>query len=229
MTHTTIELDPATRTPSRRARTGRLLLSGITGFVGLLLALAGIALVSVHLTARDADGYYTADTQLQSGGYALTTQKIDLAGVVPDDLLGTVRIRAEADGGKPLFVGIAETSDVQRYLRGVEHSEIADYSDHGEATYTEVRGHAPRTQPAAQGFWIAQTQGPGQRTVDWDTGSGNWTIVAMNANASAGLALDADVGAKLGWLVWAGVGMTLVGFALVGGAVALARGGRVRT
>ena len=88
---------------------------------------------------------------------------------------------------------------------------------------------APRAQPAAEDFWIAQTQGPGQRTVDWDTGSGNWTIVAMNPDASAGLALDADVGTKVGWLLWAGVAMTLVGIALVGGAVALARGGRVST
>ena len=41
MTHTTIELDPATRAPSRPARTGRPILSALTGFVGLLLALAG--------------------------------------------------------------------------------------------------------------------------------------------------------------------------------------------
>ncbi len=229
MTHTTIELDPAARAPSRPARTGRLILSALTGFVGLLLALAGIALISVHLTARDDDGYYTADTTLQSGGYAITTQTINLGGVVPDDVLGTVRIRAEADGGKPLFVGIAQTADAERYLRGVEQSQIDDYGDHGKATYTELGGHAPRAQPAAEDFWIAQTQGPGQRTVDWDTGSGNWTIVAMNPDASAGLALDADVGTKVGWLLWAGVAMTLVGIALVGGAVALARGGRVRT
>ncbi len=143
MTHTTIELDPAARAPSRPARTGRLILSALTGFVGLLLALAGIALISVHLTARDDDGYYTADTTLQSDGYAITTQTINLGGVVPDDLLGTVRIRAEADGGKPLFVGIAETADAERYLRGVEQSEIDDYGDHGGATYTELGGHAP--------------------------------------------------------------------------------------
>jgi hypothetical protein len=229
MTHTTIELDPATRTPSRPARIGRLILSGLTGFVGLLVALAGIAAVSVYFTARDDDGYYTADTQLQSASYALTTGKIDLAGVVPDDVLGTVRIQAEADGGKPLFVGVAPTADAERYLRGVQHSQIDDYRDHGDATYTELGGHAPRTRPADQSFWISQSEGSGQRTLEWDTGSGDWTLVAMNPDGSAGLALAADVGTKFGWLVWAGLGVALVGFALVGGAVALARGGRART
>src|SRR4051794_22690530 len=105
MSHTTIELESALRTPSRPARTGRLILSGMTGFVGLLLALAGIALVSVHLTARDDDGYYTSNTTLQSTGYAVTSEGIHLGGVVPDDILGKIRVRAESDDGGPLFIG----------------------------------------------------------------------------------------------------------------------------
>jgi hypothetical protein len=223
MTHTTIELEPATSTPSRPSRTGRMILSGLTGFVGLVLALAGIAAVSLYLTGRDDDGYYTQDTNLHSGGYAITSEGIHLGGLVPDDLLGTIRVRAEADGGEPLFVGIAATSDANRYLRGVERSKVDDYSDHGGATYTEIAGNAPRTRPADEDFWVSQSEGPGQRTLDWDTGSGNWTIVAMNADGSSGLAVDADVGKKVGWLVWAGLALALVGLALVGAAVAMAR------
>jgi hypothetical protein len=224
MTYRTIELEPTTPAPLRRARTGRRIAAGLIGFIGLLLTLAGIALVSVHLTARDGDGYYTEDAQLHSSGYAIATEDINLGGFVPLNQIGTIRVRAEAPDGNPLFVGIADTADADRYLRGVKHSEVADYRDHGSATYTELTGHSPRTPPADQNFWIAQSEGAGQRTLDWDTASGSWTIVAMNPNASAGVAIDADVGAKIGWLIWAGIGATLIGFALIGGAVALWRG-----
>jgi|1186.fasta_scaffold260601_1 hypothetical protein len=226
MNHTTIDLEPTTRASSRPARAGRRIASGMTGFVGLLLALAGLALVVVHLTARDDDGFYTTDAQLHSGGYAIATEDIDLGGFVPNGLIGTVRVRAEAQNGKPVFIGIADTADADRYLHGVRHSEVADFRDHGNSTYTQLAGHSPASPPAGQRFWIAQSQGPGQRTLNWDTASGNWTIVAMNPDASAGVRVDADVGAKVGWLIWAGIGLTLVGCALIGGAVALARGGR---
>jgi hypothetical protein len=72
--------------------------------------------------------------------------------------------------------------------------------------YTKLAGHAPATPPAHQNFWIAQSEGSGQRTLDWGTTSGNWTIVAMNPDGSAGVAIDADVGTKIGWLIWAGLG-----------------------
>jgi hypothetical protein len=72
--------------------------------------------------------------------------------------------------------------------------------------YTKLAGHAPATPPAHQNFWIAQSEGSGQRTLDWGTASGNWTIVAMNPDGSAGVAIDADVGTKIGWLIWAGLG-----------------------
>jgi uncharacterized membrane protein len=226
MNHTTIELQPTTSAASRPARAGRRVASGLTAFVGLLLALAGIVLVSVHITARDDDGYYTADAQLHSGGYAIATEDVDLGGLVPQDLVGTIRLRADAQDGKPLFIGIADTADADRYLRGVKHSEVADFRDDGNSTYTELAGHAPAATPARQKFWIAQSQGAGQRTLDWDPASGNWTIVAMNADASRGLTVDADAGTKVGWLIWAGIGLTLVGLALIAAAVALWRGGR---
>src|SRR5829696_6089284 len=102
MTHNTIDLEPTTTSTMRPTagggRTGRLILSGVTGLVGFVLALGGLALVATHLFARDDDGFYTADAQLHTSGYALTTGEVDLSEPVPTDLLGTVRLRAEADG-----------------------------------------------------------------------------------------------------------------------------------
>jgi hypothetical protein len=226
MTHTTIDLDSTNDAAPRAARTGRMILSGLTGLVGLVLALGGIAAICAVLFARDGDGYYTADTTLQSGGYALATDTLNLNGPIPSDLLGTIRVRATADGAKPLFLGIAKTADVDRYLNGVERSEIDDYSDGGKATYTQLPGHAPRSRPADKPFWVAQSDGPGQRILDWNADSGNWTVVAMNRDAATGLALHADAGAKIGWLIWAGLGLSAIGFALVAGGVMIARKSR---
>ena len=176
---------------------------------------------------RDDDGFYTADTALRSNGYALATDTLNVNGPIPDDLLGTIRIRATANDAKPLFLGIARTADVNRYLKGVERSEIDDFTDGGKATYTQMPGKAPQSRPGDKPFWVTQSEGPGQRSLDWNTGSGNWTIVAMDLDASAGVALDADAGVKIGWAIWAGLGLTLVGFALLAGAVLIGRRGRL--
>lgn len=52
-------------------RIGGWILAGIGG----LLVLAGVALVVVHLTQRDKDGYYTSSTlQVAAPGYAVTSE-----------------------------------------------------------------------------------------------------------------------------------------------------------
>ena len=57
------------------ARLGGRILVGL----GALLLVAGIALVVVHLTQRDKDGYYTSSTkQVSSTGYAITAKGLHL-------------------------------------------------------------------------------------------------------------------------------------------------------
>ena len=41
----------------------------------------------------------------------------------------------------------------------------------------------------------------------------------MNADAARGIAVKADAGVKLGWAVWAGLGMFVVGLLMSVGAV----------
>ena len=54
-------------------------------------------MICAILFGRGDDGYYTADTTLKSDGYALATDTMNLNGPIPNDLLGTIRIRATAD------------------------------------------------------------------------------------------------------------------------------------
>jgi hypothetical protein len=191
------------------------------GLIGLALLLGGIAVLAAYASERDDDGYFTSDRKrLRSASYAITTQDIDLGvdevGWAPDAVLGNVRIQVEGD--RPVFVGIGPDGDVDRYLAGVAHAELIDV-DGDDPELAPRRGGAPRRPPAGQDFWVAEAEGAGTRALTWDAEFGRWTAVVMNADAARGIDVEADVGVKLGWAIWAGLGMVAVGLLMSAGAV----------
>ena len=199
-----------------------MVFTSIGALIGITLLFCGIALIALHAFARDDDGFYTTDTEpLQSTGYAITTDELNLDFVddLPDDVLGTLRVNAEGVGGRPIFVGIGPSADVQRYLGRVAHSELTDFH-RGDPVYVEVPGGPPPSPPAAQDFWVATSQGLGNRRIDWDPQDGVWTVAALNAGGGRGVAVQAEIGAKLDWLIWLGVGFVIAGLVLgVGGTI----------
>jgi hypothetical protein len=200
-----------------------VVLGSIAALIALALLLGGAALIAAHAGARDSDGYYTTGTErLATATYALTAEDIDLgsdaADVVPKDVLGRIRIRAERPGGQPVFVGIGPEREVDAYLRGVAHAEVDDLDP---PRYRNSGGGAPRRPPSAERFWVASTEGSGRQAVSWEVEGGQWTIVAMNADAARRVVIDADVGAKVGWFLGVGIGMVVVGLLLLAGGMTL--------
>ena len=200
-----------------------VVLGSIAALVGVALALGGVALILAYAFGRDSDGYYGTDSErFATRTYALTAENIDLGpsttDVVPKDVLGHVRIRAERPGGRPVFVGIGPQRDVDGYLRGVAHAELDDLNP---PRYRTSPGAAPRRPPAVERFWDASTQGAGRQTLTWKVHGGHWTIVAMNADAARGVLIDADIAAKVGWVLGVGIGLFVVGLLIVAGGVAL--------
>lgn len=203
-------------------RAGRV----VSVVLGSLLALLALGLIGggttalVWAAAHRQDGYVTSDEfALHSDGYALTSPSLRLAGWdVPRAALGDVRVRAEVPGGA-VFIGIARTEDVRRYLSGVAYSEVHDLG-HGRAEYRDHIGGAPVTAPAQAGIWAAVATGTGQRTLNWTPRSGAWTFVVMRADGTARVAVRADVGATVPALNWV-AGAALVAGALAGVSAAL--------
>jgi hypothetical protein len=96
------------------------------------------------------------------------------------------------------------------------------------------RGEVPKsaaTEPTAQMFWGAADSGTGPRTLTWEVSSGDWAIVIMNTDGSAGVEADVSAGAALPIIrTVAVISLVAGGLLLIGGitmiVVAIATRGR---
>ncbi|HMJ95981.1 MAG TPA: hypothetical protein VK486_09020, partial [Thermoleophilaceae bacterium] len=138
-----------------------------------LLAIGGLAFVGE--SQKDSDGYLSTDThQFEAGTRALATENLDVdldAGnwVLDTTDLGKVRLQVESRDHKPMFVGIARTSDVEDYLQGVSHSTLTDVSTSPfEADYDNHAGDRRPVAPADSQIWVASEHGSGKQTLNWE-------------------------------------------------------------
>ena len=209
-------------TPAARRSGGRIA-SIVAGGVAAVLAVGLIAAGAVLLwgdSKKDDHGYLsTGKERYAASTYALASDNLDVdldgAGWTMDrDDLGNVRLAVESTAGKPVFVGIARTSDVSDYLRSTSYPSVTDvdYSPF-RASYRDHGGDRRPALPAQQGFWAASAHGSGTQTVAWDLQDGDWSIVVMNADGSRGVDTHISAGAKvplLGTLGWVSLGGALV-------------------
>jgi hypothetical protein len=212
-----------THTPARRRSGGRIV-SIVAGGVAGLLAVGFIAAGALLLwgdSKTDDQGYLsTGKERYAASTHALASDNLDIdldgAGWIMDrNDLGHVRLAVESSVGKPVFVGIARTSDVSDYLRGTSYTSVTDvdYSPFRASYRDRDHGGGRPARPADQDFWAASAHGSGTQTVSWDLEDGDWSIVVMNADGSRGVDTDISAAAKvsfLGTLGWVSLGGALV-------------------
>jgi hypothetical protein len=207
---------------------------------------AGAALIVVCLVLLGGAGVLTWADQEQQGGYLSTgTATYSTAGyaVASDPVnvhglwgwlgrfAGEVRIRViAASPGQPVFVAIGQADDVSRYLAGVSYTSVTAL---GDQDVTQHPGTVVPAPPAAALDWAARTQGAGTQTLRWTVRSGDWMVVVMNPDGSAGVTVRANAGvsspvlpALAAELLAAGITVGLIGAALVVIPVRLAAGRR---
>src|SRR5205085_6133540 len=122
--------------------------------------------------------------------------------------LGTMKVEVSSTAGRSLFVGIAPSSQVNRYLGGVSRGIVTNVPGGSIRT---ISGRAPQGPPGKQGFWTSERSGTGTLALTWAPTAGSWTAVVMNADASRGVDISARVGAKLPALDWIAGGLLSVG------------------
>jgi hypothetical protein len=204
----------------RRGWTGWRVASVVVGSLLLLISLGLLAGGGVATwadnTQRDASGYLTTGAHsFTTTSYALTSDGIHLFSsgdlFAPSDYLGTVRVRVTpVSANQPVFVGIGSQSAVNRYLAGVSHEVVTNWPE-GRTAYHVQTGAQPAVAPTSVSIWAVQSTGTGTRTLRWRPSSGSWTVVVMNADASRGLSVNADVGATVPDLGWLAVGLLAAG------------------
>ena len=189
---------------------GRSIALIVTGTLASLVAAGLLAVGGLALwgnSQKDSDGYLSTDThQFETGTRALATENLDMdlgdadwAAETND--LGKARVQVDSRGDKPVFVGIARTSDVERYLAGVSHSTLTDVSTSPfEADYDDHAGDRLPAAPADSHIWAASEQGSGKQTLNWEIEDGDWSVVVMNADGSAGVDADISAGAEVPFL-----------------------------
>jgi len=214
-------MPPTTHTQRSRSR-----FAGIA--VGVAMMLAAVAVLAVGGGAlwadshRGHDGYVsTGNHEFDTAGRALTSPSFQIGSATPDWLIHRVRLSATSTAaGRPVFVGIARTRDVNRYLANVSRSQLRDFGWDGPS-YSNRPGSRTPARPATQHFWAATASGRGTQTVSWKLKPGHWDVVVMNADASSGVDTSVKLGVHTPPLLVPGLALVAFGLLIGAGGFAL--------
>jgi hypothetical protein len=221
--------------PRQRRSAGRrvaIWLGSAIALFGALLTLTGGAIFAVF----GSDGVLATDRhELSTPTSALVseTASIDDTAVV-NDVLGDTRITidAQADGGRPVFVGVGRTADVDRYLAGAATDVVTDFdagpfdSDFGIQRDRHA-GSATPAAPGEQSFWVARSTSQDSAEIDWKVRDGDYRVVVMNADGSRGVATQTKFGVDVPFIPGVGIGILIAGLLLTAaGITSIALGAR---
>ena len=214
----------------RPAWTGGRIVSVVFGAVLALISIGLLVVGGVLLWAdqsqRSGNFLTTSSRPLGSGGYAVTSDVVNLGPGSTDwagtSWLGTVRFRVTpSDPSRPVFVGIAPAASVRSYLAGARYSTVTGFPGGHGVTYLQHEGNASPAAPLSRQIWTAQVSGSGTQTLTWRAQRGDWIAVVMNTSAAPGVAVTADAGATVPALTGIAIGFLVAGVVVAAAAIAL--------
>jgi hypothetical protein len=134
----------------------------------------------------------------------------------------SIAARATGTGTKPVFMGIAPATDVRRYLDDVAQEEISDV-EYPPLHFRQraIGGTKEPVPPASQDIWVASAQGVGEQHVEWSIDDGEYLVIVMNADGSAGVSTELAVGVGIEYFTFLAVGVALVGAFSIAAGIAL--------
>jgi hypothetical protein len=208
---------------------GRVLLVA-GGAIGAIVAAGIVAAGGVSLWAdsakTDRDGYFTSGPHpVQTTSHALVSDGINIdssADWLFDDGHVGVRVAASPSDGERVFICVARQADVSAYLSGVRYDRITDLDVDPFSLDTQRHdGDGTPVAPGSLRIWKASTEGSDSKVLTWNPEPGNWSVVIMNADGSAGVDTQTTFGARASFLFELGLGLVLGGAALLVGSLAM--------
>ena len=178
-----------------------LIVGVILAFIGVGIGAAGGIALWADQTQRDSAGFVTTETEdLATSTHALVGEDVDVRvegaeWFYPNEVLGDARVRVTPlDPELAVFVGVARSEDVSRFLDGVSYATTYGF---GGDVVTSQTGGDPATPPSEVDIWVASTEGTGTQSLRWPVEEGVWSVVTMNADGSEGVAVRGDVGLEI--------------------------------
>lgn len=194
--------------------------------VGLFVTIAGVALTALV----GPDGRFEMpETTARTRGHALVFDAIYIRGnlATSGSLAATlgIDVRPREDGD--VFVGVGPSARVRRYLAGVPYDRVVRVDWPGGAGTEPVRGTGVLDEPPGDQLWWETSDAGPTASVDWTARSGDWSVVIMNADGSAGVDVAGNVDVALPILGPLSIGTLLFGIALLAiGVILTVRGAR---
>jgi hypothetical protein len=207
--------------PPRARSSAAVWVGGIVALVGVTLAIASGAVLVLFgedsTLSSDPHSLSTMTAALVSGTAAIE-DTADTADVVGNP---RIKIAAEADGERGVFIGIGPAADVERYLAAAPIAEVTDLDlNPWRLERRTRRGTMAPTPPAREDFWVAQSSGENKAAIDWKVRDGSYRAVVMNADGSRDVATHGTFGVKIPHispialvLLIGGLGLTVGGIA----------------
>jgi len=189
---------------------GRILgivVGGLVLLVGMGLLLGGGGVLVAERVLADAEGFVSLrSASISQDAYAVVAPaRIEAAPWFWWRHAVTLRLVVGGRGaeGKPMFVGLAERVDVERYLNGVSYAEVrrlgvdgADRPRQPRLQYRTSTGTTIPPAPATQAFWLATASGAKTQLLEWRIEPGDYCVVLMNADGSRGVNAVVSLGIK---------------------------------
>ncbi|HEY9292784.1 MAG TPA: hypothetical protein VIP98_16000 [Microlunatus sp.] len=238
---------PPVSQPTASQRPGFSAGRAVALVIGSLLSLIGLLLLIIGGGAAwfggrsDVDSMMTTTATLRTPTAALVSDTVSLAELHPNwpDWAGTVQVTVRGNGPDPVFVGIARSQDVARYLHGTAFDLVRTDSNGpymGGAHWPRYQRMAgdlrALQQPDGQSIWAASAQGTGWQDLTWRPSNGDWVLLVANADGSIGVDVSASAGVRMpivgmqmfGWVAWIVFGTGVI--FLAGGVLLIVLGAR---
>jgi hypothetical protein len=179
----------------------------IAAVVGVPMVLGSVALTvlgGIALAVPDDDGWVSAGPiRVSSDAVALVGEdiRIDMGTHIGNGgtHLGwggvTARIEATSRNGKDIFIGVANDQDVASYLSGVAVARIESF--HHDPAFEERNGLTAISPPAEHDIWVASSV---DGSLEWDVTDGDWVVVLLSADGSAGVDVSLSGAARIPYL-----------------------------
>ena len=212
-------LRPARRPRDRGWQIARIFaafLAGILLLTAFGLLMGGGAVMWAQRSFADPDGFLVSrEVRLHTDSYALVSPSMDVntdielpssMWITQETEIVTIKLVVESNHpSEDILVAIAQESQAESYLRDVEYDTLQklDWSFEpwrgGEPNieYSRHEGGPPPTAPVVLSSWSAVATGTGAQTLTWEPVSGRFWIVVMNADGSADVDVDIQLGARV--------------------------------